>query len=233
MPADLLDQVQGDLRERLDELAPAVSEASRLEVALAALNEVPASGSGASVSGNGRRRGRPNGSTSITTAKGTPKKRRSRSAPGANDALVIGVLEGESDAYTILAVAEKTGLTITTAGYTLNRLHAAGRLKRKKAKVKGERGPAKVFFSLTERTNRAPGAAASSNGSSEATEATQPEAAAASPAPAAPATPKAKAAKPRKAGKGRKAAGRKASPKAPTTAPAESTDAAAEVAQAA
>ena len=227
MPADLLDQVQGDLRERLDELAPAVSEASRLEVALAALNEVPASGSGASVSGNGRRRGRPNGSTSITTAKGTPKKRRSRSAPGANDALVIGVLEGESDAYTILAVAEKTGLTITTAGYTLNRLHAAGRLKRKKAKVKGERGPAKVFFSLTERTNRAPGAAASSNGSSEATEATQPEAA------GAPATPKAKAAKPRKARKARKAAGRKASPKAPTAAPAESTDAGAEVAPAA
>jgi hypothetical protein len=89
--ADLLDTIQAEIRDRLEELRPAVTEAEQLEAALAALGVSDAVSSRASRSGNG---GRP-------TSKRVP--------PGQNKARIYAAIEANPEA-TVSDIHEATGI---------------------------------------------------------------------------------------------------------------------------
>jgi hypothetical protein len=89
--ADLLDTIQAEIRDRLKELRPAVTEVEQLEAALAALGASEAAASNVSRSGNG---GRP-------TSKRAPR--------GQNKARIYAAIEAKPEA-TVSDIHDATGI---------------------------------------------------------------------------------------------------------------------------
>jgi hypothetical protein len=149
MPIEVLERVRADIGERLASLVEAVDEAQRLEDALAALAE-PQSTDGL----------RPNhllaakraslGGTAARPAKAKPRRTtrrgRKRTVPGANEPIILKVLEGQSEPLDIKTVAKKAGLTAQAASGTLRKLAGSGLLVQ--SSRAGGRGMPKLVFSL-------------------------------------------------------------------------------------
>lgn len=143
---DVLERVRTEIERRLGQLAEPVAEAERLQTALGALSELAPDGPAAS--GNGRRRTRAAVATQATGTKPPRAKgqRRKRTAPTANDAIVLASFHRESEPLEIKRVAEKTGLRHATASYTLKKLAGSGQLSQ--SSRSGGRGVPKLIFSL-------------------------------------------------------------------------------------
>jgi DNA-binding PadR family transcriptional regulator len=141
MPADVLERVCSEIEDRLAVLSDAVSEAQELEIALAALEEVPVASRPAADAGQGHHRHK--APSRLHRRKG---RRRKRARAGANDQAVLGSLQGQTEPLDIKAVAGMTGLSQQTAAYTLKKLAGKGLLTQ--SSVARGRGRPKLVFAL-------------------------------------------------------------------------------------
>jgi hypothetical protein len=139
MPADVLERVRSEIEDRLAFLSGSVSEAQQLEIALVALGEGPVASPPAADAGKGHRRRQ--ASRRLHGHKG---RRRKRAHAGANDATVLGSLQGQAKPLDIKTVAGTTGLSEQTASYTLKKLAGKGLLIQ--SSVAGARGRPKLVF---------------------------------------------------------------------------------------
>jgi hypothetical protein len=141
MLADVLERVRSEIEDRLAVLSGAVSEAHELEIALAALEEVPVASRPAGDPGHARRRRK--AARVVHARKG---RRRRGTTAGANDQIVLDSLQGLTEPLDIKAVMGKTGLSRHRASYTLKKLAGEGLLTQ--SSVAGGRGMPKLVFAL-------------------------------------------------------------------------------------
>jgi Fic family protein len=141
MPADVLERVRSEIDDRLAFLSGAVSEAQQLEIALAALEEVPVANRPAADAGQGHHRRK-----APLRLLGRKGRRRRRAHAGANDETVVGTLQGQAEPLDIKAAAAMTGLSQQTAAYALKKLAGKGLLTQ--SSVAGARGRPKLVFAL-------------------------------------------------------------------------------------
>ncbi len=139
MPADVLERVRSEIEERLAVLSDAVSEAQQLEIALAALEEVPVAVPLAADDGRGHRHRK-------APSRLHGRKGRRRAHAGANDETVLDSLQGQAEPLDIKAVAVKTGLSQQAASHTLKKLAGKGLLTQ--SSVAGARGRPRLVFAL-------------------------------------------------------------------------------------
>ncbi|HEY4895258.1 MAG TPA: hypothetical protein VII01_04135 [Solirubrobacteraceae bacterium] len=141
MPADVLERVRSEIEDRLAVLSDAVSEAQQLEIALAALEEVPVASRPAADDGKSHHRRK-----APRRLHGRRRHRRKGTTAGANDQTVLDSLQGLTEPVDIKAVAGKTGLSQQTASYALKKLAGKGLLTQ--SSVAGGRGMPKLVFAL-------------------------------------------------------------------------------------
>jgi Fic family protein len=141
MPTDVLERLRSEIEDRLAVLSDAVSEAQQLEIALAALEDVPVASRSAADDGRGHRRRK-----APSRLHGRKDRRRKRAHAGANDEIVVGSLQGGAEPLDIKTVAGKTGLSQQTASHTLKKLAGKGLLTQ--SSIAGARGRPKLVFAL-------------------------------------------------------------------------------------
>jgi Winged helix-turn-helix DNA-binding len=121
--ADLLDAIQRQLRQRLDELRPLVSEYERLREADRALGASP----GADGSVADRERGG-SGERSRRARRGTRARTSTAASREANREKILAVVD-ERPGVTKAELREAAGLSSAGLGQNLRRLVASGRVR--------------------------------------------------------------------------------------------------------
>lgn len=114
---DFLEAKRSEIRERLDKLAPAVEEYSRLEAAAAALARIDGAGPAAPAAKVSARRGRPRKSAGIATAAPAKAARKGPGRPKGRGGRPKG--SGGRAAETLAAVQAQPGITIPELGTKL------------------------------------------------------------------------------------------------------------------
>jgi len=149
MATVLLEHVREQINARIEELAGAVSESQLLHEALGALEGLAGVDGAAAPAAAGVAEAGARDSARPPQARGARRARsgRKRRARGSSSPLVLRHLEGQSQPLDIGTVAQATGLSYSTAAYTLKKLASAGVLRQ--SSVTGARGVPKLLFVLS------------------------------------------------------------------------------------